>query len=232
MPFVLTLGLSVLAGVLVGPRLVALCDRVPVREPAGPAGADDEGPYPSVPRWVVRVGAPVLFALAAFRWGDSSVLVPFLFLYAVLLVVSVIDIEHHRIQDRITFPALGISVAMIAAVSVIEGVPGALLRALLGGVVAYVFMLIPFLVHPRGLGYGDVKLARLMGLYLGWIFFDPIASVSLVLMALMIGSLLGVLVGGTMTVVRRKRSEFPFGPALAAGCIIAVQYSHHLINVS
>ena len=110
--------------------------------------------------------------------------------------------------------------------------PGAFLQALLGAVVAYVFMFVPFMVHPRGLGYGDVKLARLMGLYLGWIFFDPITSVSLVLMALMIGSILGVVVGATMTVVGRKRAEFPFGPALAAGCIIAIQYSHHLINVS
>ena len=219
--------LSALAGALVAPRLYAVSQRVPVR--AGTAGEPSTAKRATVPPGVVRVVAPLLFGLAAVRWGASWILLPYLFLYAVLLAISVVDIEHHRIPDRITFPALGVSVALIAAVSVIEGVPEATLRALLGGGVGYGFMLVPFLIHPRGLGYGDVKLARLMGLYLGWIFLDPVASASLVLMALMIGSILGVVVGATLTVVRRKRAEFPFGPALAAGCIIAIQLSHQLI---
>jgi leader peptidase (prepilin peptidase)/N-methyltransferase len=218
---------SALAGLALAPRLYAISQRVPVRVGAGDP---EEEKRATVPPGAVRLVAPVLLALAAVRWGASWILVPYLFLYAVLLVVSVVDIERHRIPDRVTFPALGISVVLIAVVSVLEGVPEATLRALLGAAVGYGFMLVPFLIHPRGLGYGDVKLARLMGLYLGWIFLDPVASASLVLMALMIGSILGVVLGGTLTVVRRKRAEFPFGPALAAGCVIAIQLSHHLVG--
>ena len=63
----------------------------------------------------------MVFALAAIRWGATSVLVPFLFLVAVLVVVSLIDLEHYRIPDRIVFPALGVSVGLIVFVSLIEG---------------------------------------------------------------------------------------------------------------
>lgn len=213
-------------GILIGPVLVRLVQRVPVLAWAGAVGSDYERPLDPVRRdRAVRVLAPVLFAAGALRWGATWVLVPFLFLFAVLLVISVIDLEHYRIPDKLLFPALAVSVPMIVAVSAIEGVTDAVPSALVGAVAYFVLLLVPHLLYPRGLGFGDVKLALLMGLYLGWIYLDVFAAVALVMWALVLGSGIGVVIGVGYGLVRGKRAEFPFGPSLAAGCVLAICFS-------
>jgi leader peptidase (prepilin peptidase) / N-methyltransferase len=230
MDLAVVIGAAVL-GVLVGPLLVLLVDRVPAMAHAGAPSPELSTMDPASRDRVVRLLAPVVLALAGARWGASLVVVPFLLLFAVLLVVSVIDLEHYRIPDRIVFPALAMSVPLIVVVTVIEGFPGEALRnALIGAVVYFGLLLIPHLVYPKGLGFGDVKLGLLMGLYLGWMYFDVFQAVSLVMWALVIGSGLGSLIGVGYAVLRRRRAEFPFGPALAAGCILAVLFSERLVG--
>ncbi len=180
----------------------------------------------------VEVLAPVLFALAGIRWGASWVVVPFLVLFSALLVVSVIDVEHFRIPDRIVFPALAISLPLIVVVSFVEDATRSITFALIGAATYFVLLFVAHLVYPAGMGFGDVKLALLMGLYLGWIVPDGIRAVTLVLFALMIGCVLGVVVGGVLALVRRKNAAFPFGPALAASTVIAVLFSQQILGTS
>ena len=93
-------------------------------------------------------------------------------------------------------------------------------------------LLLPHLVYPKGMGFGDVKLALVMGLYLGWVGWtgaSPVAGpIRLVLYALMLGCLLGVVFGLVHAAVTRRRGEFPFGPALALACLIVVFYAPDL----
>ena len=74
------------------------------------------------------------------------------------------------------------------------------------------------------MGFGDVKLALVMGLFLGWLGWAPneevLGPVRLVLYALMLGCLTGVVFGIGHAAITRRRGEFPFGPALAAACIV------------
>jgi leader peptidase (prepilin peptidase) / N-methyltransferase len=218
-------------GVLVGPLLVRLVDRVPAIAYAG-APSPELATFDRAQRdRAVRVLAPVLLGLAGARWGASLVVVPFLLLFATLLVVSVIDLEHYRIPDRIVFPALAMSVPLIVLVSLVEGFPGEAVRnALIGAAVYFGLLLVPHLIYPRGLGFGDVKLGLLMGLFLGWMYFDVFQAVALVMWALVLGSGLGSVIGVGFAVVRRRRAEFPFGPALAAGCVLAVLFSDALVG--
>ena len=144
--------------------------------------------------------------------------------------MSVIDIRELRIPDRIVFPALGIALPLIVVISVAEGFPRAIVGALVGSAAYFGLLLVPHLVYPRGMGFGDVKLGLLMGLHLGWIFLDVRDSVTLVLWALIIGSMLGVVGGVVVAIARRRRGEFPFGPALASGCVNAVLYSSELVS--
>ena len=91
-------------------------------------------------------------------------------------------------------------------------------------------LLVPHLIYPRGMGFGDVKLALLMGLFLGWIYRDPFQVMALVMWALVLGSGLGVLAGVGFALVRGRRAEFPFGPALALGCVLAILFSDTFVG--
>ena len=222
---------AALLGVLVSPLLLRLVERVPVLATGGYESEEEPTITPVVRDRAVRILAPALFALAAWRWEASAVLVPFLLLYAVLLVVSIIDLEHYRIPDRIVFPALGVSAALIVFVSLVEGYDMVFVRnAGIGAVAYFTLLLVPHLVYPRGMGFGDVKLALLMGLFLGWIYPDVFQVLTLVMWALLLGTGLGVLAGVGFALVRGRRAEFPFGPALALGCILAITFSDSLIT--
>ena len=189
-------------------------------------------PLPRLGGLVVEVSSPLLFALAGVRFGASAVVVPFCVLFASLLVVSVIDIEHYRIPDRVVFPTLALSLPLIVVVSFGLGQPETIGYALVGAGAYFALLFVAHLVYPAGMGFGDVKLALVMGLFLGWIAPDPIRAVTLVLFALMIGCVLGVVVGGVLALVRRKNAAFPFGPALAASTVLAVLFSDQILGLN
>lgn len=210
----------------------------PVPDVDGGDGDGDNAPIEGAnlsPRAVglaVEILTPVLFAFAGLRWASSWVFLPFLVLFAALLVVSVIDIEHYRIPDRIVFPALALAVPLIVVVSFVEDSTKSITFALIGAVAYFLLLFIAHLVYPAGMGFGDVKLALLMGLYLGWLAPDGFRAVTLVLFGLMIGCVVGVVVGGGLMLIRRKNAAFPFGPALAASTIAAALFSQQLLGTS
>jgi leader peptidase (prepilin peptidase)/N-methyltransferase len=178
-------------------------------------------------RWLaVELATAAVFAALGAQFGRSSVVVPMLVLGAALVAISFVDLELLRIPDRITFPALGVAVVTMAVVSAQHHVTDALWGALAGSSVYFGLLLLAHLVSPRGMGFGDVKLALLMGLFLGWLGWTPDDTVGgpvrLVLQSLVLGCLLGVVFGLTHQVVTKRRGEFPFGPSLALGCLVVL----------
>ncbi len=241
-------------GLFVGSVLNVLIDRVPDKAPLrGPREGEVVPPQswlgvPAQP-WVLRRGhvpggpLPVrwlwvevltvaAFAELAVQFGNSSVLIPLLLLAACLITVSVIDLQLQRIPDRITFPTLALAVPLIVVVSVQHDATGAIKAALIGSAAYFLFLFVTHLVYPAGMGFGDVKLALVMGLYLGWLGWDPdypiAAPVRLVLYALMLGCVIGVVFGLVMRAVTKQRGAFPFGPALATGCFVVVLFAYDL----
>jgi leader peptidase (prepilin peptidase)/N-methyltransferase len=138
---------------------------------------------------------------------------------ALLIAVSEIDLEHKIIPNKLLLPAA------------VWGLAGdALLRTqhlpelLASGAGAFTFLLIAALIQPKGMGMGDVKLAGVMGLYLG-------ASV---VPAMLIGFLTGSLVGVVMLVrdgMAARKSGVPFGPFLALGGFVALLAGPDLIHL-
>jgi leader peptidase (prepilin peptidase) / N-methyltransferase len=234
-------------GVPVGAFLNVVVDRVPVRTPLrAPVDGDPTPPraWLGVPvqpwllrgrgdrraRWLaVELATAVVFAILGGRYGDSTVVLPMLILGACLVSVSFVDLEHLRIPDRITFPSLALSVPAIVLVSVERDVTGAIWGAVVGAALYFVLLLIPHLAYPRGMGFGDVKLGLVMGLFLGWLGWEQgeevVGPLRLVLYALMLGCLLGVAFGLVHAAATRRRGEFPFGPALAAACLVVAVWA-------
>lgn len=234
--------------------LNVLIDRVPDKAPLrGPRDGEASAPVswlglPAQPwmlrrgrrggealpaRWLlVEVVTAAVFAELAVRYGDSSVLVPLLVLGASLVTVSVIDLQLLRIPDRITFPTLAVALPLIVAVSIQHDSGGAIQAALIGSAAYFLLLFVTHLAYPAGMGFGDVKLALVMGLYLGWLGWSPAAPLAgplrLVLYALMLGCAMGVVFGLAVQLITRHRGAFPFGPALALGCLVVVLFAADL----
>lgn len=246
-------GLGVL-GIPVGSFLNVVIDRVPDRAslrgerdgevcapvevagiPAQPwlfrGGRAAAGPLPR--RWLwVEVVTALVFGLLAGRYGADLVVVPLLLLGASLVAVSVIDLRLLRIPDLVTFPTLALSLPLVLAVSLHHDVADAAVGALVGMVTYFLLLFVPHLVYPRGMGFGDVKLALVMGLYLGWLGWTeahPVGGpIQLVLYGLMLGCTLGVVFGLLSRLVTKRGGEFPFGPALALACLVVVLFADDL----
>lgn len=236
-----------LIGVPVGAFLNLVIDRVPDKAPLrGPRDGEASAPVlwagvPAQPwflrrrraalelprRWLwVELATAAVFATCAARYGATTLLLPVLVLAASLVAVSVIDLQLLRIPDRVTFPTLAVAVPLIVAVSIQHDLGDSVRAALVGAGAYFLLLFVPHLVYPRGMGFGDVKLALVMGLYLGWLGWSPdlplAGAFRLVLYGLMLGCILGVVFGIGVRIVTRHRGEFPFGPALATACMVVV----------
>ncbi len=202
---------------------------------------------------VVELVTTALVVTVAVRYGADWVVIPPLILVVALMALSVIDLYVYRLPDLIVFPALGVSAVAMVVVAFAIDHPEALGRAAAGALGYFGLLLVAHLISPRGMGFGDVKLALLLGLHLGWVAgstyvgWSPV--IRLVFYALLIGCFLGVVVGlgllrrstGREVVADPEAEEgqparllahsFPFGPALAAGAVITVLFSDTVLGV-
>ena len=121
-------------------------------------------PHPG--RALLDVATAGVFAFLAARVGATWALLPMLLLAAALLAVSAVDLERFRIPDRLLFPSLGAGVVLLLVFSGAGDWTDHLVPALVGMVAYGVILFIPNLIAPAMLGFGDVKLALLLGLFL------------------------------------------------------------------
>jgi leader peptidase (prepilin peptidase)/N-methyltransferase len=167
---------------------------------------------------LVELATAVLFGLAGLKFGADWALPAFLLFFAVLLAVSMIDLEHYIVPNRIVFPTLAISVPLLALAALLEDDWGAFATAVIGSLLASNALLLINLVNPRGMGMGDVKLALVLGLYLGWLGLDVVA------LGIFLGFLLGAVIGVLLIAlrIRSRKDHVPFAPFLAGGALLAV----------
>ncbi len=175
---------------------------------------------------LLEVGAAALLVLVALRFGASWELPAFLFLAVSGVLLAVIDLRRRLLPDRVVVPSIGIGAALLALAGAAGGAWSELLRAGLGAVVLFAVFLVLALISPSGLGMGDVKLAALLGLYLGWLAWG----------AVVVGAAAGFVVQAVLALAllsgRRigLRGELPFGPAMLAGAALAIGCSDALLS--
>jgi leader peptidase (prepilin peptidase)/N-methyltransferase len=208
-------------GALLGPFLARASRVLHERYPVWSDVAGGELPAGRRAIWF-GVGCGALFGLAALRWGATGRLLPHLALFAVLVLVTAIDLEHLLIPNRLVFPSVVVAVPLIVAVSVLDGQTRSVGFALVGGLAYFGGLLITHLVSPKGMGFGDVKLALLLGLFIGWTASGYSAALFLVLVGLMVACLLGSVIGIALLISRGRGVQYPFGPWLALGTVVVL----------
>ncbi|HKA68758.1 MAG TPA: A24 family peptidase [Actinomycetes bacterium] len=209
-----------LLGVVVGGYLPGVIERVPAGQPVlvSPAGSSRSArrfDRRSVP---IIATTAIVYALLAARFGFSAELPAYLYGAAAGIALAAIDLAHHRLPNALTLPSYLIACGLLGLAALVRGEPGPFLRALGGMAALYALYYLLMLIYPAGMGFGDVKLAGVLGLYLGWLGWAE------VIIGGFLGFVIGALAGLGLLATRRatRKSAVPFGPAMLLGALIAV----------
>jgi prepilin signal peptidase PulO-like enzyme (type II secretory pathway) len=181
----------------------------------------------AVPRrlfWV-ELATALIFALLSWHYGLSPALGIMAFYACLFIVIFVIDLEQGLILNKVVYP--GMVVAFLLALYpwpwLTQSIGMRVAYAALGGGIGFALFLLIALVSRGGMGWGDVKLAALIGLATGF---------PLVFLAIIMGAILGGIVAVALVIAkRRKRREtIPFGPFLALATMITLLWGNNILS--
>lgn len=238
------LALSAVFGAAVGSVLALLAERVPTYKPplAWPYCAECGHRLPvvylipflghslqrgrcrhclSVLPWrvpIVQVVTATLFAIFAHNDQPAVQLVFALVHLSILVLITLIDLEHQLILNRVVYPAMA-----VALVSTFVVPQRPVTNTLLGGLVGFSLFFLLVFVYPAGMGMGDARLAAYIGLILGL----PQLIIALILTALLAGMTAIALLA---TGVKGRKDAMAFGPFLAVGAVVMMLYGDRVLR--
>lgn len=180
----------------------------------------------------VELLCPLLFLAAVWAIGiDDRRLIVALWLIPVGVAIAVIDQRTLIVPTRLVWPAFFVSVGLSVVAAALEGEWGWLLNAAVGLAVLAGPLFALWFIHPKGMGFGDVRLTVLLGWNIG--FFSgvrPIAAVLLTLIALVIAALVGIVLGVVVMGARGRKAQVPFGPALIIATFLCVAFAPEILE--
>jgi len=167
---------------------------------------------------LVELATGVAFAVMALRFGWDAVLPAYLYLAAIGVALWMIDLDVKRLPNAIVLPSYPVAAALLTIAAAVNRDWDDLLRAGLGMVALYGFYFLLAFIYPAGMGFGDVKLAGVLGLYLGYLGWAEVITGGF------LGFLFGGVVGAALMVAQRagRKSQIPFGPFMLAGALVAI----------
>jgi leader peptidase (prepilin peptidase)/N-methyltransferase len=176
---------------------------------------------------IVEATTSLLFLAVAlqFRADDAHAwaIPAYLYLAAIAVALALIDLDVHRLPNPIVLPAYPVGLALLAAASWASGDWSALLRAVIGAAGLYLLYFLMMvassaLLGATGMGFGDVKLAGVLGMYLAWLGWGPLA----------IGAFAAFLLGGGFSIIllatgaANRKTGVPFGPWMLMGAAVGI----------
>lgn len=175
---------------------------------------------------LIELLTAVLFAITAVRLGQDWALPAFLVVVAGLIAISAVDLERFIVPNRILYPTLFIAAPLFVLAGALNDDWTSVRTAAIGGVMAWALLLVIHLISPRGMGFGDVRLAGLIGMALGWF------SVGHVLVGLFLAFLTASVVGISLIFLNLKgrKDKVPFGPFLATGAFLAILFGNPILS--
>jgi leader peptidase (prepilin peptidase)/N-methyltransferase len=190
----------------------------------------------------VELGTGVLFVIVVWRFlaggtsldatsaGGTSVaiatplLIAFLYLAAVSVALALIDLDVRRLPNVIVLPSLLVAAALMSLEGILSGDYSSLIRAGISAAALFSFYFLLAFLYPGGMGFGDVKLAAVLGLYLGWLGWGNL------IVGTFAAFLLGGLFGIGMMIFRKagRKSTIPFGPWMLLGAWIGILFGANI----
>jgi leader peptidase (prepilin peptidase)/N-methyltransferase len=166
------------------------------------------------------VAAVVVGALAGTAAGFSALFPAFLALALAGIPLVVIDYEHHRLPNRLVYPAAVAAFVLLALAAALRHEWADYLRAVEGAAASYAVLFVLMLISPRSFGWGDVRLGGVLGAYLGY------QSWLAVYYGIFAGFLLGSLVALVLLALRRAtmKTALAFGPMLLLGALLVLAF--------
>jgi len=168
---------------------------------------------------IVEAGTGLLCALVVLVKGADEDAIIGIVLVLLLVPVTLIDLDHHLIPNKITYPGAVLGIALVAVLETDSLVEHLVAAAGAGG-----FLLVAAIVQPRGMGMGDVKLAFVLGIYLGR------AVVPAIFVALIAGALVGATIIARMGVEKGRKAGIPFGPWLSLGGVVGLLAGDEIVD--
>ncbi|MGI9608131.1 MAG: prepilin peptidase [Acidimicrobiales bacterium] len=207
-------------------------------------------------RTAIVIVSALAFSIVGAVVGSEWTLVPILIVTSALITLSAVDIDRYRLPNRLLFPSIAVAFVTIVVVSISTGNADHIVPSVVGGVVYFGLLFVPSVISPAGLAFGDVKLALLLGLTIGWTRSSIPHALSLVINALLLGMILGIVSGVLVGLGRRVfgpdfladpdepepiegeeparpsmwRTAFPFGPALALSAMVITLANSSLVT--
>jgi len=193
-----------------------------------------QAPIPRRLLWV-EIGCGLLFAFNYWYYGLSIEFAVITFYCCLFVVLMIIDLEHRLILNKIVYPAavvaliigvfqppLGVIDISLPWPTVASGVNG-MVSSITGGAAGFILLLIPAVIYPAGMGWGDVKMAALIGLVTGF---------PLVFVALFMGIVCGGLVAGLLLLLKMKgrKEPIPFAPFLSLATIFTLLWGSNTLD--
>jgi len=161
---------------------------------------------------------PQLVGTGTVLAGHIVALVAYLFLMAISIVLTLVDLDTHRLPNAVVLPAYPVLVVLLGASSALTGDWAAFVRALTGMVGLGVGYLALALAVPGGMGFGDVKLAGVLGFALAYLGWGPLAVGAFG--AFLLGGMFAV--GLLLTHRAGRKNGIPFGPWMLGGAWIGI----------
>lgn len=168
---------------------------------------------------LIELATAILLGASVHKFGLNLNAVVFGAFFWVLVVLTVIDLEHKLLPNRIVYPAFALGLGGLAVAALVDGDFDRMTDAAIGSVIFGGFLFTVAFIYPAGMGAGDFKLAFVLGLFLGYA-----GGVATVLAGMFLSFLSGGVVGLVVLTVKRggRKTEVPFGPYLALGTTIAI----------
>ncbi|CAN5635443.1 A24 family peptidase [soil metagenome] len=173
---------------------------------------------------LVELSCAALFVLLTLRMSSLHLLAAlpaYLWFAAIAIALAMIDIDHHRLPNSIVLPSYPVLALLLTLAAVVTDSPAAAVRMVIGAMALFIFYFLLMLSYPKGMGYGDVKLAGLLGGLLSFL------SYSTLLVGAFGGFLLGGIAGLALMVSGRGngKTKIPFGPFMLAGALLAIFFA-------